>query len=377
VQASDSQPREEALAKRTNPGLPGVDLARILRRLGSFAPPPGHVPWLDGWRGLCIVMVLLGHFAPRHLGHLAPLGVEMFFVLSGRLMAELLIGRRQPLPTFILRRASRILPLLVLYVGVIGLGLALASLAAGTPVNWLSPVASLLFFSNYLAHPVPMLEHTWSLAVEEHSYLLLVLIAALSLRRPNIAGWLAFALACCMLLNGALIFHDGVETGPYVFWRSDVRGASVLLSFALFLLLRHRQPAASGRWLRWLSPACLLGAAASMIPADPVTPLQMTSCTLFAVVAVNTIQFAAPAFQRLLSLGTLTWLGTLSFSIYIWQQPFFIATKGGFPAIAALPLVFICAIWSHARVEAPARRYLNRRWDEAQGTRRSLVARAG
>ncbi|NYT41775.1 acyltransferase [Sphingomonas sp. R-74633] len=329
-------------------------------------PAAGHVAWLDGWRGLCILLVLLGHFAPRHLGHLAPLGVEMFFVLSGRLMAELLIVRRQALPSFALRRASRILPLLMLYVGVIGTGLALAGLIAGTAVNWLSIVASLLFFSNYLSDPSPLLEHTWSLAVEEHSYLLLLLVAGISARKPGIAAWLAFALAGLMLLNGALLFHAGHESGPYVFWRSDVRGASVLLSFALFLMLRQWKPTAWAPVLPWLSPACLLLGAASMIPADPVTPLQMTACTVFAVIAVNTIEFAAPAYRRLLSTGLLTWLGLLSFSIYIWQQPFFLATKAGFPAILALPLVLACAIWSYARVEAPARQYLNRRWGETR-----------
>lgn len=311
-------------------------------------------------------MVLLGHFEPRHLGHFAPLGVEMFFVLSGRLMAELLIVRQQPLPTFVLRRASRVLPLLLFYVVVVGIGLALARLIAGTSVNWLSPVASLLFFSNYLTNPAPLLEHTWSLAVEEHSYLLLMFVTGLSARKPNIAGWLAFAFACSMILNGVLVFHYGTKTGPYVFWRSDVRGASVLFSFGLFLMLRQWRPTALRRVPAWLSPACLLAAAASMISTDPLTPLQMTACTMFAAIAVNTIEFAAPTYRQLLSTGTLTWLGMLSFSLYIWQQPFFMATKGGVSAILTLPLVLACATWSYVRVEAPARRYLNRRWDETR-----------
>lgn len=364
MEASGTHARERSPEKRIGPGTLGIRsdvAAKILAKFGALAAPRGHTPSLDGWRGLCIAMVLLGHFVPYFLGHLAPLGVEMFLVLSGKLMADLLIARRQPLPTFILRRASRIVPLLALYAGVVAIGLAAAALIVGAPVNWLSPLASLLFFSNYLSEPAPLLEHTWSLAVEEHSYLLLALVAWVSARRPGAAGGIAAVLAGCMVLNGVILFYDQVE-GPYVFWRSDVRGASVLISFALCLLLREWQPSWLGRGLPWLSPICLLGALACMIPADPMSPLQVTACTAFAALSVNTIQFSAARFQRILSLGFLTSLGTFSFSLYMWQQPFFMASKGGFPVIVALPLVFICAIWSYLRVEAPARRYLNARW---------------
>jgi peptidoglycan/LPS O-acetylase OafA/YrhL len=365
VQTSDCHPSDGPLEKRMDRERPGADPAPRARLGEALAPAAGHIAWLDGWRGLCILMVLLGHFGPRGFGDFGPFGVEMFFVLSGRLMAELLIGRGQALPRFALRRASRVLPLLVLYVAVIGFALGLAQLIAGTAVNWLSPVATLLFFSNYLTHPAPLLEHTWSLAVEEHSYLLLMLITALSARRASLASLIAFVAAGGMILNGVYLFSHGSQGGPYVFARSDVRGASVLLSFGLFLMLRQWRPATSWPVLGWLSPLCLVAAGAILTTAGTVTPLHMTLCTLLTVIAVNTLEFAAPAWRTLLSMRALTWLGTLSFSIYIWQQPFFMATKGGVPSIVALPLVLACAMWSYARVEAPARRYLNRRWDEA------------
>ena len=53
-------------------------------------PPRERITYLDGWRGLAIIMVLLGHFFSIRLFSLAPFGVEFFFVLSGRLMAEIL-----------------------------------------------------------------------------------------------------------------------------------------------------------------------------------------------------------------------------------------------------------------------------------------------
>ncbi len=311
-------------------------------------------------------MVLLGHFGPRAFGNFGPFGVEMFFVLSGRLMAEILIVRGQALPSFALRRMSRVLPLLIFYVVVMGIALGLAQLVGGAKVNWLSVAGALLFFNSYVPYPAPLLEHTWSLAVEEHSYLLLMLITALSARKAGVAGILALVVAGCMVLNGVLIFSHFAPPAPHVFMRSDVRGASVLLSLSMFLMLRHWQPVVFRPVLAWLSPACLIGAGAMLGAADMVTPFYITACTILIAIAVNTIEFAAPVYRRLLSARALTWLGMLSFSIYIWQQPFFIAAKGGVPSIVALPFIFACAIWSYVRIEAPARRYLNQRWDDAR-----------
>jgi peptidoglycan/LPS O-acetylase OafA/YrhL len=350
--------------RRTLPKPIGVT-DRISGILGLFTAPKGHTPWLDGWRGLCILMVMLGHFAPRLLGHLAPLGVEMFFVLSGQLMAEMLIVRRERLATFIVHRASRILPLLAFYTGVITIGLAAASLT-GTRINWLSPFASVLLFSNYLADPEPLLEHTWSLAVEGHSYLLLAFVAGISARKPAVAAWIAFALALGMIINGFVLFYGRIEPAIYVLWRSDVRGASVVFSFALSLSLRDWQPQGAGRWWSWLSPACLVGAALCMIPADPMTLPQMTACTILAALSVNTIQFSSVRYRQFLSRRALTILGALSFSLYIWQQPFFMASKRDLPAVLAAALTVVCAMWSFVRIETPARRFLNRRWAEAR-----------
>lgn len=354
-------------------------VAKALDRLVSLAPPAGHAPWLDGWRGLCIAIVLLGHFIP-FVGHLAPLGVEMFFALSGRLMAELLIVRRQPLKLFVLRRASRIVPLLTLYVGVVTSALVFGALVTGNGVNWLSPIAALFFFGNYLGDPAPLLEHTWSLSVEEHSYLLLAVVAAISARNARIAGLVAIGLAASMVAHGVVLFYDGIETGPFVFWRSDVRGASVLFSFALCLWLRQFEQRTPWRIVALVSPLCALGILFCRYPGVAATPFAITACTLLASISVNTIQFSALRFRQFLSHPVLTWLGTLSFSLYIWQQPFFLASKGGVPAVLAVPLVFACAIWSYSRIEAPARRYLNARWDRLRvtswqpGERRALPA---
>jgi peptidoglycan/LPS O-acetylase OafA/YrhL len=62
----------------------------------------GRLSYLDGWRGLAIICVLAGHFLFIKSFNLGPFGVELFFVLSGRLMADILFVFREDLLVYIL-----------------------------------------------------------------------------------------------------------------------------------------------------------------------------------------------------------------------------------------------------------------------------------
>jgi len=71
--------------------------------------------YLDGWRGVSILLVLIGHFTGLPAIRWGQLGVELFFALSGRLMAQILFVDGFPLRPFFARRFSRVWPgLLVL-----------------------------------------------------------------------------------------------------------------------------------------------------------------------------------------------------------------------------------------------------------------------
>jgi len=114
----------------------------------AAAPPTSHarrLAYLDGWRGLSILLVLFGHFAMHARSWPATLGVELFFVLSGRLMADILFVERFPLAAFYKRRVSRIFPGLAVFVVATWLA------ARGTALGFkLSAAASALSFTlNY------------------------------------------------------------------------------------------------------------------------------------------------------------------------------------------------------------------------------------
>ena len=136
-----------------------ADQTSLQRRWGS----------LDGIRGLAIILVVIAHAFPETFAGGGAPGVSLFFVLSGFLITSLLLGEietsgRIDLKKFFGRRALRLAPALIVY-------LSVAAIAEG----WSSVWPSLLYLGNYAqiaGSDVGVNVHTWSLAVEEHFYLL-------------------------------------------------------------------------------------------------------------------------------------------------------------------------------------------------------------
>lgn len=317
--------------------------------------------YLDGWRGLSVLAVLFAHFLPIPLINTGRLGVETFFCLSGRLMAGILFVERYPLDQFIYRRVTRVWPALYAFV----LLVAFAFSAPGAlQVTGTDIAGALTFTANYTGiyiHRTPVFDHLWSLAVEEWAYLFLALLA-LAVRRLHwspIPVLLGAAAAC--IINGAIQTAIGLDYYA-VYWRTDVRLASILLPCALFLLLRGKPVAP---W--WPVAAAIIGIALNInrVP-DPIKYSLGTACLAF---AVATIDLSPARIRALLSLTWLRMIGLWSFSLYLWQQPF--AKTGGNPLLQ-LALACTCAILSFYLLENPARRFLNRlieqRWRGAAST---------
>ena len=320
-----------------------------------------HLAFLDGWRGLAVLTVLVGHFVAGAPARLAGSGVELFFVLSGRLMAEMLIVRRQPLREFFFRRASRILPALFVFATSM-LIIGLAAPAFGSPrTNFTSYFATLLFFQNYLAdHNVSLFfEHCWSLAVEEHSYLMLAVIAALTIRDRRTAMTIAAVLAVAALLNGWRLGDELLGEAQPAYRRTDVRSASILMSFAIFLWARHHFSQARSRLWASASPLGLaIGLAILVHPALP-DPVRFSLGTFLLALSMATIDVAPAQFRRLFELRGLTLLGLISYSLYLWQQPFFHLSRLNIPVILGMGLALAGGVLSYRTIEQPVRRALN------------------
>lgn len=331
-----------------------------------------HLAYLDGWRGLAIVFLLIGHFFPVSGINLGALGVNLFFVLSGLLMSQLLFVKAVPIPLFYRRRIARIFPAFFVM-------LIAVTVWWGTSrghVAWREVGGAAFFVNNYTLHnPAVMpLGHIWSLSVEEHAYVLLSLIALVSRRMPAnpVVGITLFT----SLFAAAGVWYWTRYSGPeldFGWWlHSEVSAYGIFLSAGLLLLLKNRTLPT----LPWPAFAAMMAIGFALHWWSVPPPVRtIVGVGLFAL-AVNLLPVAPPPVKAALSILPLRRVGAWSFSIYLWQQPFYLALhRQQISAWLAIALAITSGIISFYFIEQPVRNYLNTRWGTGPGTAPRELAR--
>jgi peptidoglycan/LPS O-acetylase OafA/YrhL len=211
-------------------------------RTASSARLP-HVPALDGLRAFAVAGVLLYHGGAAWMPG-GFLGVDVFFVLSGYLITSLLLAEwtssgRIDLKRFWLRRARRLLPAAVLVIGV-SLAVAAVFLPGDAARMRGDALASLLYVNNWHAiladqsyfaafERPSLLQHLWSLAVEEQFYLLWPIALGgglVLLGRARLVGAIA-ALALASALLMAWIHAPG-DDPTRVYFGTDTHALPLL-----------------------------------------------------------------------------------------------------------------------------------------------------
>jgi peptidoglycan/LPS O-acetylase OafA/YrhL len=334
------------------------------------------------------LFVVLGHMARtagfplpeagRVAGTLAAFGVRVFFVISGFLITSLLLREeaktgRISLGHFYLRRTLRIFPPFYVYVAAV----ALAAAVGLIELRRYDLLAAFTYTTNYHHDRAWYLGHAWSLAVEEQFYLLWPFLFAFlgSARAARVA--LAAVILCpivrLVLMSGFPALRPGIgETFPTV--------ADAIAIGCLLACYRSRIDSSprllaliSAPWF-WIVPLIAVGATfAPSAKLDCLVGQTVTNVGI-ALLIERVVRFPTAAAGRVLNAGPVVFLGMLSYSLYLWQQPFLNRYASGainrFPLNVALALA--AAVCSYYLIEKPALR-LRTRIERALAGRRGAT----
>ncbi|MGH2809570.1 MAG: acyltransferase family protein, partial [Actinomycetota bacterium] len=348
--------------------------------------PRRRLKMLDGLRGLALIAVVAYHVAPSAVPG-GFLGVEVFFVLSGYLLASLLLQEVKATgkidhTRFAYRRARRIVPaLVVLLLGLVLLAPLLApddthrlkgdviSSVAGM-TNWRLIGDGNSYF-NQAGRP-PMVRHLWSIAIEIQFYLLCPLLVGrlASKTRFKAAGFLAGGIAVSAGLM-AMLYRSPDPSRAY--YGSETRISALLSGVLLaFLLLHGRKPKRlirknAGRWADAGALGGLAGLGALLMMGNETSRLMYPLG--FLGVQASTLLVINGALQRrraarLLERPPLRWLGRRSYGIYLWHWPAVVLLRPGLdvslPGFVTAPLSILVAVvlgtLSYRFVEGQVRR---------------------
>jgi peptidoglycan/LPS O-acetylase OafA/YrhL len=307
----------------------------------------GYVPALDGLRGLAILLVVAFHYTGAPLG--GPYGVDLFFVLSGFLITTLILEEREArgcvsLVGFYMRRARRLFPALALMLA------AYLIYSAALGRDALATVADHgLYFGNIyfvVTHSADNgLGHLWSLAEEEQFYLVwpVLLLFIARARRP--IYWVTALLLCLMVYRGVLIVNGASMTRLYR--APDTHSEGLVLGASLAFLCQRGFVA--GEWAGKLGIALVVVPVVAGIWSVGLPVFELGAFFLI-IAAISETEIAG-----WLSAKPLVWIGTLSYSLYLWHLPVLWAFHER-DRLIALTLSFIFAWLSYRYVERPLRR---------------------
>ena len=282
-----------------------------------------RLPALDGWRAIAIVMVMAVHAGRGNpILEYGNYGVEVFFAISGLLITKLLLQEFDStgtisLRSFYIRRAFRILPLVIVFLSVVGaLGWFLG------PIEW---IASLFFFRDIFLPDVNAsyyTAHFWSLAIEEHFYLIWPVLLVLAVRRNAIRAWTAAAIvvATAFFYIEAYSLIPALSPAGLEAHMGDIMwGAGAAVTFHYYGEWVRR----NFRWPAYLLCVVLYVGAITYTIRVPA----MFQGGLLAAIVLGPVCRPNWLVTKFLELSVMRWIGRISYSLYIWQQIFIVPDR--------------------------------------------------
>lgn len=348
----------------------------------AINPQISRLPSLHGLRAFCVLIVIAAHLAEQQAYHLpshpaatlftifldGELAVNVFFVISGFLITTLLINEERKngsvsIFNFFARRTLRIFPA---YYALLGFYAVIQMFGLINVSGWAWITA--ITYTKYLNWWKDWLTaHAWSLSIEEHFYLTWPFVFALMKRYR---GAFCVALVVGIPILKLIVFQSHLLNPYYsnlyltIFFRCDAIAIG-----CLFALKRHWIVSlVNGKELMVafcaLTVIVFLSASKSMIwSASPLlknigitlgTTSGLIANAAISVLIICTVFFDQKSWRWLLNNQMATWLGSLSYSLYLWQQ--FYLNKSDywinqFPQ--NLILLFMTLIFSYQLIEKP------------------------
>ncbi len=289
-----------------------------------------RIPSLDGLRTISVALVVLSHFLPDlgNYSNVGMLGVKFFFVISGFLITGLLLKEIDKtsnvnLIKFYFRRTLRIFPPYYFYLLIIFIALKF-DIVSFTE----SFVPSLTYTSNYLVPQTWSLLHTWSLSVEEQFYLIFPFVLMFLGKRKSV--WLLGGLILiCPLLRLAdyHLYNESAKMWIYYGFHANADGLATGCLLAVFYERLHKNSfylKILGSRLFFIAPILLVLVNSTIEPRRFYLGASFTISNFLIALCIDwaITNYKNNFFGRLLNTAPMEQIGVMSYSIYLWQQPF-------------------------------------------------------
>jgi len=358
-----------------------------------------HRDDIEGLRAIAVLLVIFAHVGIAGFSG-GWIGVDVFFVISGFLITALLIreydsSHQVSLLQFYIRRAKRILPasLITIVVVLIASNLLLNSIRASnvhTDALWAAGFVSNIHFikinADYFTstQAVSPLQHFWSLAVEEQFYLIWPALFLLVSRQDGLRirsreflrsqrVLLVATIASALSLIWSIIYSYSNPTSAYFSTLTRVweLGFGVLLACTIPQIQRlterltDKTRQATFAITSWTGlAAIILGACVIIKPGDSFPGYLALIPVLGAVgIIFGGLDEKQPIPNRVLSIRPLTFMGTISFSLYLWHWPIHVFADALYPdnantalgITAQLAVITTISLVSYYLIENPTR----------------------
>lgn len=335
---------------------------------------------LDGIRGLALVAVLAYHVGPKAFPG-GFLGVEIFFVLSGYLLTSLLLAEharngRIDHKRYAARRARRLVPAgLALLVAILLLapllahddahrlqGDLLSSVAGAT--NWHLIADGSSYFR--AAGRASFVRHLWSLAVEIQFCLVCSVLAAWLARRSRKVATSTLAGVMTLSAIAMLVLYRTPDPSR-AYYGTDTRFGGVLAGVLLAVVVADRPSERLVNLARRLFVPAVVVLIWLVFATDQLSRTLYPGGFLLTQAATSVLIVAGQSggdYARVLSGGSLRWLGERSYGIYLWHWPLVLLMRPGIDVewsafragVVTIALAVVLGAISYRFVERPVLR---------------------